>query len=113
MLNNGKPYRDKDEILTSKSDSFKRERESSLKNEPENTDCLLKVANDSCIKDIAIVSPSKYKNDSKNLDIHKSKESMENERKINGNEKWWVFYFTKSNTLYNMLFFKHRNYVIF
>ncbi|XP_060847866.1 uncharacterized protein LOC132927368 isoform X3 [Rhopalosiphum padi] len=88
MLNNGKPYRDKDEILTSKSDSFKRERESSLKNEPENTDCLLKVANDSCIKDIAIVSPSKYKNDSKNLDIHKSKESMENERKINGNEKW-------------------------
>ncbi|XP_026818402.1 protein PF14_0175-like isoform X3 [Rhopalosiphum maidis] len=88
MLNNGKPYRDKDEILTSKSDSFKRERESSLKNEPENTDCFLKVANDSCIKDTTIVSPSKYKFDSKNLDVRKNKESMKNERKMNGNENW-------------------------
>ncbi|XP_025196678.1 uncharacterized protein LOC112595618 isoform X3 [Melanaphis sacchari] len=86
ILNNGNPYRDKDEIFTNKSDSFKREKESLLKNEPEKSDCF-EVANKSCSKDMAIDSTSKYKSDRINLDIFKTKESIENQLKINENEK--------------------------
>ncbi|XP_016662883.1 uncharacterized protein LOC100570440 isoform X2 [Acyrthosiphon pisum] len=83
---NGNPYQDKDNIFTNKSDSFKSENKLSLNNEPEKTDCF-EVANNSNSKDTSIGSASMYKNDSKNLDIHKNIEPMENQYKINGNQK--------------------------
>lgn len=91
MLNNGNLHRDKDEIFTNKSNSFKKEIELSLKNEPETTDCS-EEANNSYSKDTAIGSIPKYISDIKNLDIHKNKESLENQCEINKNKKWWVFY---------------------
>lgn len=94
MLNNGNPHRDKDKIFTNKSSSFKQEKESSLKNELEKTNCSKEV-NNSYSKDTAICSTPKYKSDIKNLDIHKNKESLENQCEINENEKWWVFYCIK------------------
>lgn len=83
---NGNPYRDKDDIFTFKSDSFKRENKLSLNNEPEKTDCF-EVANNNYSKDTSVGSASMYKNDSKNFDHHKNIESMENQLKINGNQK--------------------------
>lgn len=94
MLNNGNPHRDKHEIFTNKSNSFKKEKESSSKNEPEKTD-FSEEAYNSYSKDTAIGCTPKYKSDIKNLDIHKNKESLENQCEINKNEKWWVFYCIK------------------
>jgi len=94
MLNNGNPHQDEEVIFTNKSNSFKKEKESSLKNEPEKTDCSEK-ANNSYSKDTAIGSTPKYKSDNKNLEIHKNKESLENQCEINKKEKWWVFYCIK------------------
>ncbi|XP_050063348.1 origin recognition complex subunit 1-like isoform X3 [Aphis gossypii] len=87
MLNNGNLHRDKDEIFTNKSNSFKKEKEFSLKNEPEKTDCS-EEANNSYSKDTAIGSTPKYISDIENLDIHKNKESLENQCEINKNKKW-------------------------
>lgn len=89
MLNNGNPHRDKDVIFRNKSNSFKKEKESSLKNEPEKTDCS-EEANNSYSKDTAIGSTPKYKSDIKNLEIHKNKESLENQCEINKKEKWII-----------------------
>ncbi|XP_060856713.1 uncharacterized protein LOC132934430 isoform X4 [Metopolophium dirhodum] len=86
VTHNGNPYQDKDKIFTNKSNSFKSENIMSLNNEPEKTDCF-EVANNSNSGDTSIGSASMYKNDSKNLDIHKNIEPMEDQYKINGNQK--------------------------
>jgi len=83
---NGNLNQDKDNIFTNKSDSFKSENKLSLNNEPEKTDCF-EVANNSNSKDTSIGSASMYKTDNKNSDIYKNVEPMENQYKINGNQK--------------------------
>lgn len=83
---NGNPYWDKDNIFTNKSDGFKRENKLSLNNEPEKTDCF-EVANNNYSKDTSVGNASMYKNDSKNFDLHKSIGSMDNQLKMNNDQK--------------------------
>lgn len=83
---NGNPYRDKDKMLTNKSDSFISETKLSLNSDPEKTDCF-EVSNNSHSKDTYIESGSEYMNDGNILDIQKNIELMENQCKTNGNEQ--------------------------